>query len=166
MGRPVVELTQELLKKQLEYNSETGDFRWLVDKNRVLAGSIAGNIRVTGYRRIRVLGRQYAAHRLAWFYVTGEWPSGWIDHIDCDPTNNAFANLRLATPSQNSANSRKRNPASGFKGVHKSTNGYWQARIRINRKLHYLGHFSCPVAANKAYADAASQLYGAFARSD
>jgi hypothetical protein len=31
-------------------------------------------------------------------------PAMWIDHIDCDPSNNAFANLREVTPTQNAMN--------------------------------------------------------------
>ena len=55
----------------------------------------------TGHIRICIMRVKYLAHRLAWLYVTGSWPSQDIDHIDGDPTNNRFANLREVTHQEN-----------------------------------------------------------------
>ncbi len=113
-----------------------------------------------------VAGKMYKAHRLAWFYMTGEWPPDQIDHIDGDRDNNRLVNLRKATNAQNGANARlSKNNSSGFKGVSFDTSvGRWRASIRRNRQLHYLGFFNTPEEAHAAYASAAVQLFGEFAR--
>lgn len=102
------------------------------------------------------------AHRLAWFYTTGQWPQ-IIDHIDVNPLNNSFRNLREALPWQNNANTRYR--GSLLKGVtfHKKT-GKYQAQIKKGGKSYYLGLFSSVGEANAAYAGAAKILFGEFAR--
>jgi len=35
--------------------------------------------------RFKVHSASYLAHRLAWLYMTGEWPQGTIDHVNRDP---------------------------------------------------------------------------------
>ena len=88
-------LTQESLKELLIYDTSTGEFVWTKQipgrrKRKV------GTIRPDGYVMIHIVGKFYLAHRLAWLYINGEWPEGEIDHIDRNPSNNAFANLRGA----------------------------------------------------------------------
>lgn len=71
----------------------------------------------TGYVLISFDGEQYLAHRLAWFYVTGEMPPMFIDHINGKPDDNRFENLREATPQQNGFNrGMPKNNKSGAKG--------------------------------------------------
>jgi hypothetical protein len=82
--------------------------------------------------------RNYQASRLAWLYMTDSWPVGEIDHANCDRTDNRWANLRLATRSQNQANTRPR-AASGLKGAY-PMRLKWQAKI----KRIYLGTFDTP----------------------
>jgi hypothetical protein len=83
------------------------------------AGDVAGGANNGDrYRRIRVDNQLYQAHRLAWLYMTGEWPSNGIDHINGHRADNRWANLREATQSQNMANGRRlhqrtTNPARG-----------------------------------------------------
>ncbi len=99
--------------------------------------------------------------------ITGEWPNKLIDHIDGDPSNNRFANLRMATFSQNSANSRVHSiNASGRKGVfwHKQC-GKWMASITIFGKQKHLGLFDEIEDAANAYDRAARDAFGEFARS-
>lgn len=104
-------LTQEQLKSVLRYDPELGVFIWLAPRTSgVKPGDEAGSLRGDRGRkksswRIRVFGRVYSRHRLAWFYMTGEWPEE-IDHRDLDPTNDRWTNLRIATRSQNLANRR------------------------------------------------------------
>jgi hypothetical protein len=100
------ELTANRLREVLDYNSETGVFTWRVAlRPRMKIGTVAGWLDERGYRRVRIDARPYLAHRLAWLWMTGEWPSGRLDHRDGDPGNNCWSNLREAMQSQNSANS-------------------------------------------------------------
>ena len=152
----------------LEYDSATGDFRWLKRINRSIhVDDVAGTLETGGYRRITIKGRTYGAHQLAWFYVTGKWRSGLIDHRDGDRSNNRWDNLRRATGSQNSANRRRhRNNKSGFKGVMQTESGRWRAGIHKNGRNQHLGIFATPQEAHAAYVAAARELFGEFARAE
>lgn len=143
-------ITQQRLREVLDYDPETGEFRWLVATGRrVNVGDLAGTDSY-GRRFIRIDKRRYRAHRLAWLYVHGRWPANEIDHINGVADDNRIANLREATRSQNCENRRKpkRNSTSGFLGVwtHKAT-GKLRAQIVHNGKNYHLGLFNCPTAA-------------------
>lgn len=157
-------LTAERLRTVLSYDHETGIFLWKVALSRCIkVGAVAGARHVEGYLVIWVDGRSYKAHRLAWLYVHGEWPPR-LDHEDGVKNNNRLANLRVATYSQNSANTgRYRNNTSGFKGVH-FLEGKWAAQIRKEGKKHYLGRYETPQAAHDVYCKAAEAMFGTFAR--
>lgn len=160
-------LTAERLREVIHYNPEDGTFVWLVSlSSSHKAGSIAGCVNPKGYVVIRIDRHLYRAHRLAWFYMTGEWPDRGIDHEDTNRSNNRWLNLRVATDMQNSANSRRhKDNSSGFKGVHlhKQTMK-WAARIMVAGKSIHLGLFPTPEAAHAAYAAKAIELSGEFAR--
>lgn len=154
-------LTQERLKELLSYDPLTGVFLWKVNRRGrfAKAGAIAGYPdQKDGYLCICVDQRQYRLHRLAWFYMTGEWPSEQIDHIDLDKTNNRFANLREATHRQNQHNRPKR----GYT-FDKRRNAF-VAQIRIDGKHKYLGQFNTAAEATAAYNEAAQIYHGEFAR--
>lgn len=87
-----------------------------------------------------------------------------VDHIDGNPLNNQRKNLRVCTPSQNGMNRGKQvNNTSGFKGVSRHIKaGKWQASIKINKRLIYLGIFETIKEAKKAYEKAAKKLHGEF----
>ena len=162
------------LLKLLDYQSETGKFFWRVNRNSfggkakvgAEAGTLSSSDNVRFYRAIGIDQRQYKAHRLAWFYVHGEWPPHHVDHINGDGLDNRIANLRLATSSQNAANNRRKNPpASGFKGAYKSSTGAgWFSHIYVGGKKIYLGSFSTAEEAHMAYVEAAERHHGEFAR--
>lgn len=99
--------------------------------------------------------------------MTSEWPPDGmeVDHIDCDPTNDKWSNLRLATRAQNCANSTARKNSTGFKGV-QARGKKWVAGIKIDGKRVYLGRFDTPEDAHAAYCRAASAHQGEFARTD
>ncbi len=160
------------LHEVLAYDPRTGVFRWLINrpkgKHLAAIGSIAGTIDGKGYRTIFLDGRSHKATHLAWLYMTGEWPTRWIDHKNRVRDDNVFENLRQATPQQNAANSpgwSRQNH--GLKGVYpqkKSTQNPWFSAIRVNRKLLYLGSFATPEEAHAAYLAAAEKHFGEFAR--
>lgn len=127
------------------------------------AGLAGPKLGPDGYRRIKVGGRTYLAHRLAWVLHYGEWPSQRIDHINGVRHDNRIANLRLCTNSQNVAHQFKaRVSASGLRGVYPER-GRWCSKIVINYQPHYLGSFSTKEAAADAYRAAAIKHFGDFA---
>jgi hypothetical protein len=111
--------------------------------------------RITG-RRVRV-----SVHRVIWYMVYGDIPDDMqIDHINQDKGDNRLVNLRAVTQSQNLCNKqvahyKGREPSSIYKGVHRSTNGYWLSSVRPARttgsKLH-LGNYTCEKSAAFAFA--------------
>lgn len=109
---------------------------------------------------IRVDGRRYLAHRLAWLIMTGEWPATEVDHRDTDPGNNAWTNLRLATRSQNMQNRRAagRNSATGVLGVSPCRSRY-RAVIKTSGRIRHLGVFATVEAAEAAYLAAKVELH-------
>lgn len=161
-------LTAERLREVLDYDPETGIFTWsLTPRSGITAGGVAGTPNALGYIVIRIDRGRYQAHRLAWLYVTGVWPTAEIDHKNCTSNDNRFANLREAGRSQNIANSRRRSDnTSGFKGVtfHKAS-GKWHAKIWKDQKEISLRYYNTPEEAHAAYVAAATQLQGEFARS-
>jgi hypothetical protein len=107
----------------------------------------------------------YHAHRLAWLYMTGAWPTGGeVDHIDTDRGNNVWTNLRDSTRRQNGSNVDIRsNNTSGFKGVSRCR-AKWTAHITVNYQAMHLGVFDTKEEAHAAYVEAAKRLHGEFAR--
>lgn len=162
-----MKITVERLREVLRYNPDTGEWMWLVAPNRrIRAGDVAGSVTAGGYRMISVDGHRDYAHRLAWLYMTGEWPVEDIDHRDMDHANNRWENLRVATRAQNIANSGIRSTnKSGFKGVHWSRRKKrWCAAITIRGKEKHLGYFIELGQAHVAYRRAAEEAFGEFAR--
>lgn len=137
-------MTHEELKEYLSYNPETGIFIWIKRlSKKVLVGSEAGSIRKgkKNYVIISWKGYPYYAHRLAWFYMTGEMPA-LIDHKDRNELNNKFENLRDVSQVVNMANvTKSRRNSSGYPGVTRIGNR-WQARIVVNQQFNFLGAYS------------------------
>ena len=165
------ELTQSEVHRVLCYNPFSGNFMWRIPPHpmaRIKIGGIAGTTwrdprNGRSYRRIRLYGRAYAAHRLAFLYIRGYWPPQEIDHKDRNGLNNRWLNLREATHSQNQANgSHYKNNKLGIKGVHRRTNGKYHAQIKFNNKKYHLGDFDTPEAASHAYIKAAKKYFGEF----
>lgn len=156
-------LTVESVRSALDYDPETGVFRWRVSRQRVRKGKAAGFTTPQGYVRICLGGKVYSAHRLAWFYVYGVWPDGEMDHINRDKADNRIANLRPATKAQNMANSVTRGK-SGRRGVARTRNGKrWKAQITVDGRTRHLGTFDDREDAVFAYAVAAAKHFADFA---
>ena len=166
--RPI-RLTQARLRDVVSYDPSTGEFRWRITRLKAKAGKIAGSINGKGYRYIKIDGVPYLAQRLAWLYVTGEWPDKIVDHADGDKDFNAFDNLRLATDAESSRNgpARKRFRRASYKGVHWHAQGRkWRARIIVGYKEIHLGLFDDPLEAHLAYIAASKRYHGAYGRID
>ena len=156
-------MNQKRLKELLNYNPETGIFtRLTASAASVKVGDIAGGKCGNGYILISLDGKQYSAHRLAWLYMTGNFPKSLIDHKDGNKQNNIFSNLREATPAQNIAN-KKSTSKSGFKGVTWwARSSKWKAQMQVNGVNRHLGYFDTPEQAHEAYKDFARTHVGEF----
>lgn len=163
-----LEITLEELRKQLHYDPDTGEFRWLTKPHRnggTRKNNPAGYLNA-GYRFIRLNGRQYPVHRLAWLYMTGSWPTEQIDHRDCNRENNRWENLREATHSQNSMNRGRMKPHR-MKGTwYNRRQGKYVAEIYKDKERRCLGYFETELEAHQAYMAAATELFGEFARAE
>ncbi|MBF0675576.1 HNH endonuclease [Pseudomonas sp.] len=161
----MTQLTYERLREALRYSPIVGVFEWRITGRKIRPGYLAGAVVTGGYVRIGLDRKHYAAHQLAWFYMTKSWPDRPIDHIDGDPSNNAFSNLRLATLSQNSANSRTNSAnTSGVKGVTFDRQcGKWRAVIRAGGKAVFDKSFSSLEEARVAIEKAREEIHGEFA---
>lgn len=155
-------ITQKRLKELLDYDPGTGIFTWRVGRGgKAKAVSFAGTVSNRGYLQIRIDAKRYYAHRLAWLYFHGEFPSNQLDHINRVRSDNRIANLRPATNSENQQNlSKRRDNTSGVIGVswHKQR-GKWVARIRVNGRYIYLGLYETVEAATAARLLAKAKLH-------
>ena len=143
------DVTQDQLKALLDYDPDTGAFTWRYRPDRPkrwntrYAGTRAGQIS-NGYTYIQVNGKpaHYGA-RLAWLYMTGEWPPVQIDHVNGNRSDDRFANLRLATNSQNNTNRvAQRNNSTGVRGVdYPAAAALWRARLMVGGVYYDAGYF-------------------------
>ena len=154
------ELTAEYVRSILDYNPETGVFTWKGGRRRAKKGDIAGTITSSGYRNIKVDGRNYCAHRLAWLHYYGECPKGPLDHKDRNRANNTISNLRECAPGEIQQNSTRSLGSSKYQGVYwnKRANK-WHAQISVNKKIIYLGVFDDELEAANAYREAKEKYH-------
>jgi len=157
-------ITQNRLREVLDYDPKSGKFTWLITSGRAFVGQEAGTL-CNGYVRIKVEGRSYRAHRLAFLYMTGKIPVQ-VDHKDMNRSNNSWGNLRDANNTLNNANRKKQpNNTSGYKGVSWfSPRNKWRALITKNGKTKHLGLFNTAELAAQAYEIAATTEFGEYAR--
>ena len=151
-------VTQELLKKRFHYDPETGIFTRLIKvANCADIGILNGSPHRKGYRQTRIFKKSYLLHRLAWMYMTGEWPKHNIDHINGIPYDNRWNNLRDIPNGVNRQNMKKPmvTNKSGLLGVSFSKKGkdgnHWLAQLVVNKK-HVLNQcFPTKEEAHAAY---------------
>ncbi len=158
-------LTAVHLREILDYDPKTGIFKWKQSGPGKRPDRIAGTLESKGYIRIMIDGKLYRAHRLAWLYMTGEWPKEEIDHVHGNRADNRWSELREATPSFNRQNQRetRSDNHSGFLGV-RCMKGLvrskpWQAQIMVEGKNKHLGYYSTPEEANEIYLKAKRELH-------
>jgi hypothetical protein len=154
------ELTQSDLLKVLDYQPETGSFVWKVSYGPANKGDIAGRENNDGYIQIGVSGKRYQAHRLAWLYFYGRWPTGQIDHVNRSRSDNRILNLRECNQSENMQNRVTTTNVSGVLGVvWNKKSKKWRAQITAYGKHYYLGVFSSIDDAQAARIAAQKQLH-------
>jgi hypothetical protein len=148
-------LTQDELKDLFFYYPDDGIF---VKKAN---GRITGSLDNDGYYYLTIYKKQYKLARLAFLYMTGNWPENDIDHIDRNRSNDKWNNLRDVTRSQNMRNkgATKKN-ISGVRGIswHKLSKT-WCASIGDKGKIINLGYFKEKIDAITMRKDA-EKVYG------
>ena len=132
-------LTQGKLKELLHYQPDTGKFIWL---KGVCEGRQAGT-HSKGYVIIKLEQQRYAAHRLAFLYMTGKWPTLHVDHIDRTRDNNTWLNLRDVTRCENMQNVNYPGGVSGIRGVCRTKNGKkWQVQMSVKCVKYNFGQYA------------------------
>lgn len=150
------------------FNYSNGNLYWRATRTNVVAGSLAGSPNgEKGHFSVQIENSLYRLHNLIWIYFNGDIPPDYIiDHKDNNGGNNVIENLRLATNSQNSFNSKKRvGSSSKYKGVHwnKQSNS-WRASIRVDGKVKCIGNYAAEYDAHLAWCEVAKELHGEFFR--
>lgn len=152
-------LTQDILKQELHYDTNTGIFTRISGKK---VGRVAGGYRKSdGYLQVTILGRSYLCHRLAWLYVYGHFPKNQLDHINGIGVDNKIQNLRECVVFENGQN-RKLSciNTSGYTGVsYHKTSKKWRAVIKYKNKKYELGYFTNVDDAHFAYVDAKTKFH-------
>lgn len=145
-------LSYEQVAACLSYDPATGCLTHKRAAHLRPFGSVAGRKDIRGYLRVRVLGQELKAHRLAWLLHYGTWPDAEVDHINGDPADNRIENLRCVDVYGNSQNRRKpqRNNKTGFLGVCRSASGFI-AQIKAKGVHVRKGPFATPEEAHAVY---------------
>ena len=161
----VAMIDYENLRKLLDYDPNTGIFTNKIKRGKVLPGSMAGSKHNAGYLTIRIHGKAYLSHRLAWLYMYGVWPEKTIDHINGDKADNRIVNLREATNEENNRNKNAyTNNTSGFKGVYFYKHlGSWIGHVCVLDKRYSTASYKTAIEAAKAVAQLREDLHGKFA---
>lgn len=148
-------LPVERLKQAFHYDPQTGLFRWRFSpRNDIKPWSLAGSGRADGYRALHVWGVGFAEHRAAWAYMTGNWPTEDIDHLNGERDDNRWSNLRMVSTQVNCQNRRTAmvTNKSGLLGAHLNAQmGKYVSAIRIDGKPKHLGTFATAEEAHQAH---------------
>lgn len=161
-----IDLTAARLRELLTYDPETGVFRSRIDRVgkgcKTKTGDVVGGPHNRGYWSIRLADGRFLAHRLAWLYMTGEWPKNAIDHINGSKSDNRWTNLRDVSQSANMQNLKGPMGASrsGLLGVAwHARDRKWIAQINAHGIHHYIGSFADKADASAAYLAAKARLH-------
>ena len=158
MHCPAMTMSQATLKKLLRYSPDTGEFFWLATldaRQRHLIGSRAGHKNKVGYWIISIGGKKFKAARLAWLYMTGQWPRPTVDHKDRDRGNDAWKNLQEASQRDQVLNSAPRLRAKCYFRDKRAIARPWIAQYgESGGTRRYLGCFATEAEAAAAYQQA------------
>lgn len=140
-----------------DYDADLAEFNWTLSHNYANRTAKDGRRSIIMHRVVleRVLGRPLEKSEL-------------VDHINMNGLDNRRENLRVATKSQNSANTKPRSSnKSGYKGVSwDKSRQRWRSRIRHNGQYFWLGYFDNLQDAYSAYCKKAKELFGEYAKLD
>lgn len=159
-------LSQEELKAVLNYDAETGEFKWRPDAvsgRHAKASREIGTIDPAGRGRFISINRfNYASHRLAWLYVHGKWPNGNLIPLNGDYLDARIENLKEISASESARRNRGvARGSSGYRGVSlDKRRNKWIATIKINYRQMTVGRFDTKEEASAAYEKARLDAFG------
>lgn len=150
----------DFVRHLLHYDPLTGVWTWMnpLPHSKMKRGDVAGRIMTSGHRQIRIATGFYYSSRLAWLYMTGEWPKDQIDHKNRIKDDDRWENLREATQSLNSFNRDWCEANGDMRGILAHGN---QFRVDIGGK--YLGLFKTLEEAKNVRDEALNTMAGPFA---
>jgi hypothetical protein len=93
----------------LFYDESSGNFFWLTEKKGRVLDKPAGTVNSKGYRSINIDGVTYSYQRLAWYFMTDEWPAMNVGFKDNNPSNCRWDNLILVSNKERLHNYRTKN---------------------------------------------------------
>lgn len=165
---PICESLHSEIRELFDYNSESGVVTWKFCGVGRRANNQAGHKQSNGYIEIavQVQGKslRLKAHRLAWFLTYGAWPTGVVDHINGDRSDNRLSNLRDVTHKENLHNigTLSKSADTGIVGVRPSGCGRFKAAIEVSGKEVYLGTFITKAEARASYVTAKKLLHAGY----
>lgn len=139
-----MDVTQSYLKTNFFYETLSGNFIRRSQSGSAKIGDVAGTYEGPGYRKIRIKGKWYKVHRLAFMYMLNRWPLGEVDHINRVKDDNRWINLRDADRCLNTSNVGIRSDNStGISGVALcKRSGKYKAYINSQGIRYNLGSFN------------------------
>lgn len=154
------------VREMFIYDELTGVISRRIGLKRSPSGTVVGTKDSYGYLVVGIDGKMHKAHRLVWLYAHGEWPSGFIDHINHNPSDNRICNLRIVSNEQNQQHQSKAhsdNKTSGMLDVcfHKR-HGKFMASISIKKKVKFIWYFETAGLAHDAYIATKSKCHPAY----
>lgn len=154
-------MNADIARLHVSYDHESGNFYRVLVSGGVFPGPIDNVPGRDGYIAIRVCGKKYKAHRLAWLLMNGKWPDGEIDHINGVKTDNRYVNLRDVSKAENMRNQHfaHKGSQSGLLGAYKDK-GMWRAQIKKDGVAHSIGWFKSKEEAHQAYLKAKADMHG------
>lgn len=112
------------IRQRFRYDPETGTLSW---RKGPRAGKNAARVYTYVISRVSIDDEKFTASHLIWKYMTGRDPVGVIDHINRDPTDHRWENLRETNQRANALNASYRPNAAGRRGIRQLPSGNWQA---------------------------------------
>lgn len=156
-------ISAQEIHRLFNYEPTSGSVTWAVtERGRRKKGIPAGSLS-KGYMQVGVRGKVVQHHKIAYACMTGHLPLNEIDHINGKKNDNRWVNLRPANRCQQNANRVMPLGESGYRGVVKKPSGKFEARIRSQDKIHYIGSFETGYLAAQAFDRMAILLHGEFA---
>lgn len=159
-------VSQERLKELLDYDSETGNLIWKIDRGSLkMCGKVLGRVMSIGYRQGCIDEKLYYVHRLVWLWHKGVIPTR-LDHINRDKLCNRIDNLREVSSSESNQNRSSRN-ALGIKGVrqwpnHADGRERYVASLKKNGKFYGSRVFYSLKEAQEWHSNKLKEIHGEF----
>jgi hypothetical protein len=161
-------MEEEVWKKINDFEYEVSNFGKV---RRIGKNELKLNKNTRGYLIIKLYKNSITStkkvHRLvALAFIPNPDNKPLIDHIDNNPLNNHYGNLRWASYSENNCNTGcRRDNKLGMKGVYynKQINKYTSQINYMNKHIH-IGYYNTAEEAFEAYKEKAKELHGDFHR--